>query len=97
MAKLDWTNVNWSALLGSKVVVGNIVTIIATTAAITGHNLPESMQSQLMDLITQLFTMMATLSAVYSTFHRISAQPEDATVIVPKKTTASTPTTGAPT
>lgn len=90
MAKLDWANIDWAALLGSKVVISNIVTIIATAAAITGHNLPDSMQSQLMDLFTQLFALLATFSAVYSTYHRISAQAEDATTIIPKKT--DTPT-----
>jgi hypothetical protein len=93
MAKLDWKNTDFSALLGSKVVIGNIVTIIATIAAVTGHELPAPMQSQLMDLITQLFTLLATVSAVYSTYHRVVAQPDSATTIVPKK--PDQPPTGA--
>ena len=84
--KLDWKEINWSALFASQVVRGNIITIICTTAAVTGHALPDSMQSQLTDLVTQIFTLGATISAVYSTYHRVAAQPEGQTVIVPKKT-----------
>ena len=87
MNKLDWGKIDFSALLSSQVVRGNIVTIICTIAAITGHNLPDSMQSQLTDLVTQLLTLAATISAVYSTYHRATAQAGDATTIVPQKPT----------
>ena len=83
--KLDWKNIDWAALAGSKVIIGNIVTIISTIVAVTGHSLPDNMQSQLTDLITQGFTLLATFSALYSTYHRVTAQPENATIIVPTK------------
>jgi hypothetical protein len=89
--KLDWKNIDFSALAGSKVIIGNIVTIISTMVAVTGHNLPDSMQSQLTDLITEGFTLLATFSAIYSTYHRVVAQPANATIIVPAKTPPSTP------
>jgi hypothetical protein len=88
--KLDWRNIDWSALAGSKVITGNIVTIISTI--VTGHALPDNMQSQLTDLITQAFTLLATFSAMYSTYHRVTAQPANATIIVPAKNPTTPPT-----
>ena len=82
---LDLKTIDWSALAGSKVIIGNVVTILSTIVAITGHSLPADMQSQLTDLIAQVFTVLATVSAVYSTYHRATAQASDATTIIPKK------------
>jgi hypothetical protein len=91
--KMDWQKIDWSALAGSKVVISNIVTIISTLVAVTGHNLPENMQSQLTDLITEGFTLLGTFAAMYSTYHRVVAQPSQATIIVPAKITPTTPST----
>jgi hypothetical protein len=93
--KLDWKNIDWGALAGSKVLIGNAVTLIAGIAAITGHALPNSMQSQLTDLLTQAATLVATAGAFYSAYHRTVAQAEDATTIVPRKDQSTTnPTKG---
>jgi len=89
----DWGNINWAALGASKVLIGNAVTFVSLAAAITGHALPESMQSQLTDLLTQGVTVIAAAGVLYSSFHRMTAQAEDATTILPKKSTPSTPTT----
>ena len=66
-------------------VKGNVITIISMAAVMTGHALPDTMQGQLTDLITQLFTLLGTASALYSTYHRLTAQPENVTTIIPKK------------
>ena len=69
--KLDWKNIDWFSLAGSKgVLIGNAVTIISLTAAVTGHALPDSMQSQLTDLITQVVTLVAAAGVFYSSYHR---------------------------
>lgn len=81
----DWKNVDWSALLKSQVVVGSLVTILTSLAAIAGHDLPASMQSQLTDSLTQLFQALSVLAGLYTAFHRVTAQPEGQTVILPKK------------
>jgi hypothetical protein len=90
--KHDWSNINWAALGASKVLIGNAVTFISLAAAITGHALPDSMQSQLTDLLTQGVTFIATVGVLYSSFHRLIAPAESAVTIVPTKT-PSTPTT----
>ena len=82
---LDWGNINWAALGASKVLIGNAVSIISLAAAITGHALPDSMQSQLTDLLTQGLAFIAACGMLYSSWHRLVAQPENATVIIPKK------------
>jgi hypothetical protein len=91
--KHDWTQINWAALGASKVLIGNIVSFISIAAAFSGHALPDSMQSQLTDLITQGFALVAGVALLYSSYHRLTAQAECATTIVPTKTSPSTPTT----
>jgi hypothetical protein len=91
--KHDWGNINWAALGASKVLIGNIVSFISIAAAFSGHALPESMQSQLTDLITQGFALVAGAGLLYSSYHRLTAQAESATTIVPQKNPPSTPNT----
>lgn len=85
MSKLDWRNIDFSALLKSQVVIGSAVTIISGLAAISGHAIPSDQQSQLTDGISQLGAGLATLAGMYTLFHRVVAQPEGQTTIVPKK------------
>lgn len=83
--KLDWKNIDYSALLKSQVVIGSVVTIITGIAAVGGQVLPPAMQSQLTDGITQIASGLSVLSGIYTMWHRVSAQPEGQTVIIPKK------------
>lgn len=83
--KLDWSNVDWSALLKSQVVVGSFVTIITGVASVAGHALPIDQQTQLTEGITQIAGGLSVLAGLYTMFHRVTAQPEGQTVIVPKK------------
>lgn len=82
---LDWKNMDWSALLHSQVVIGSVVTVITSICAIVGHALPPEMQTNLVNGLTQLFSALATLSGLYTAYHRVAAQPDGQTVIVPKK------------
>jgi hypothetical protein len=88
--KHDWGNIDWSALAASKVLIGNIVAFISVAAAFSGHALPNSMQSQLTDLITQGFALIAGAGLLYSSYHRMTTQAVNATTIVPLKTPPQT-------
>ena len=90
---LDWTKIDWSALIASKVVVGSAVTIIMGVAAVSGHAIPDDQQSQLTDGLSQIAGGLSTLAGFWTLFHRVTAQPEGQTIIVPKKNPPSTPTT----
>lgn len=83
--KLDWKNIDWSALLHSQVAIGAIVAVISGAVAITGHNLPDDMQSTITNGVTQVFQGLGEIATLYALYHRVSAQPEGQTVIVPKK------------
>lgn len=85
IVKLDWKNVDWSALAGSKVAVGAIVAVITGAVSIGGHAVPFDQQSQLSEGVSQILGGISTLAAVWALFHRVTAQPETATTIIPKK------------
>ncbi len=89
MSQLDWKNINWSALLESQVFIGSTVTIITSVAAITGHALPVEMQTNLTNGLTQLASSLSVLAGLYTAYHRVTAQPEGQTVIIPKKDTTT--------
>jgi len=85
MKNLDWKNINWSALLGSKIALGAIVTIITGLAAISGHAIPLDQQSDLSNGLSQILGGISTLSGAWTLYHRSVAQPETTATIVPKK------------
>jgi hypothetical protein len=89
--KHDWGNINWAALGASKVLVGNAVTFVSLALAFTGHAMPDSMQSQLSDMITQFLTFVGAAGVFYSSYHRLVAPAENAVTIVPQKDNSSNP------
>lgn len=86
---LDWKNIDWSALLKSQVVVGSSVTIITGVLAIAGHDMPDAAKTQLTETLSQVLEALSALAGLYTMYHRVSAQPEGQTVIVPKKDTTT--------
>jgi len=89
--KLDWKNIDWSALFGSKIALGAIVTILTGAAAISGHAIPVDQQSQLSNGLSQLFGGISTLAGLWTLYHRSVAQPETTATIVPKKDQSNPP------
>lgn len=85
MSKLDWSNIDWSALLKSQVVLGSAITIITGLMAFGGHSLPDDQKTQLTEGLSQILNGISALAGVYTMFHRVTAQPEAQTVIIPKK------------
>jgi hypothetical protein len=79
---LDWKNIDWGNLAKSQVAIGSAVAVLASLAAIAGHTLSPDDQSQLANVITSGLTLAG---AVYALWHRLTAQSEHQTVIVPKK------------
>jgi hypothetical protein len=94
--KLDWANINWSALAKSQVLIGHAVTLIAGTAAVAGFTLSPDVQSDLTNWLSIAAAFIAATGTLYSSFHRITAQPAQATVIVPAKVSASIAATPSP-
>lgn len=92
---IDWKNTDWGALLHSQVAMGSIVAIISGAIAITGHALPADQQTAITNGVTQIFQGLGELATVYALFHRVTAQPENASVIVPKKNPDQPATPGA--
>jgi hypothetical protein len=82
---LDWKNIDWGALLSSKIALGAIVTIITGAAAIAGHAIPFDQQSQLSDGLSQIAGGISTIAGVWTLYHRSVAQPETTATIIPKK------------
>lgn len=96
--KLDWKNIDWSALLHSQVAVGSIVAVISGAVAITGHVLPPDQQTVITHGVTEVFQGLGEIATLYTLYHRVAAQPEGQTVIVPTKdTTPIPPPTTTPT
>jgi hypothetical protein len=91
--KLDWSNINWSALAKSQVLIGHAVTLIAGAGAVAGFTLSPDVQSDLTNWLSIAAALIAATGTLYSSFHRITAQPANATIIVPAKTSPTPPTT----
>lgn len=91
--KMDWKNIDISALLGSKVAVGAIVTIITGIASISGHAIPFEQQSQMSNDISQILGGVSALAGMWTFYHRAVADPTQAAVIVPPKPNSPTPPT----
>ena len=89
---LDWKNIDWNALAKSQVAIGSAVVVLSSVAAIVGYSLTPEDQAQLTSLITAALTL---IGGAYALWKRVTAQPEHQTVIVPKKTDSTPPTTGA--
>lgn len=83
--KLDWKNIDWAALLKSQVVLGSFVTIITGAMALGGHSIPTDQQTELTQTISKILDAVSALAGMYTMFHRVTAQPEGQTTIVPKK------------
>jgi hypothetical protein len=88
MSKLDWKNIDFGNLAKSQVAIGSAVAILASLAAIAGFTLSPDDQSQLSNIITSGLTLAG---AVYALWHRVVAQPEHQTVIVPTKDSTNPP------
>jgi hypothetical protein len=84
--KLDWKNVDYVALLQSRVVWGSVVTIVATIGALTGHTLNAGEQSQMVNDLANGAEAIATIAGVFTLHARVTAQATDATTIIPTKT-----------
>lgn len=84
---LDWKNVDWTALLKSQVVLGSAVTIITGLMALGGHSIPADQQTELTQTLSKVLDGLSALAGVWTMFHRVTAQPEGQTTIVPKKST----------
>jgi hypothetical protein len=84
---LDWKNINWGALLSSKIALGAIVTVITGIAAISGHAIPIDQQSDLSNGLSQIAGGVSTLAGIWTLYHRSVAQPETTATIIPKKIT----------
>jgi hypothetical protein len=82
---LDWKNIDFSALLKSQVVLGSAVTIITGLMAVGGHSIPDDQKSQLTEGLSQILNGISALAGIYTLFHRVVAQPDGQTTIVPKK------------
>lgn len=83
--KLDWKNIDWSALLKSQVVLGSTVTIITAAMALGGHSIPAAEQTALTQSVSDILNGISALAGIWTLFHRVTAQPDGQTVIVPKK------------
>jgi pyridoxine/pyridoxamine 5'-phosphate oxidase len=88
--KLDWRNIDWSALAKSQVLIGHGVTLVAGAAAVAGFTLSPDRQSNLTNWLSMAAAFVAATGTLYSSFHRITAQAADATIIIPKKPTTPT-------
>jgi len=88
---LDWKNIDWSALLGSRIALGAIVTIVTGAAAISGHAIPLDQQSDLSNGLSQVAGGISTIAGVWTLYHRSVAQPETTATIIPKKDQPSPP------
>lgn len=82
---LDWKNIDWSELLRSQVMITSTVSIICIVATITGHAIPDESKSDLVKALTDLASVVALISTSWTIKARATAQPENMTVIVPKK------------
>jgi hypothetical protein len=106
MAKLDWRNIDWAELAKSNVIRGNAVAIIAgsvlAVSMLTGQHIdPNSQQAiaqgvnqvadGIVSIIQGITAISVVLGAVWSLFHRLVAQAEDAATIIPKKDDSSPP------
>jgi hypothetical protein len=89
--KLDWKNIDWGALISSKIALGAIVTIITGAAAIAGRAIPYEQQSQLSDGLSQIAGGISTIAGIWTLYHRSVAQPETTATIIPKKDPANPP------
>lgn len=82
---LDWKNIDWGALLKSQVVLGTFVTIVTGLMGLGGHSLAPEQQTALTQNTAKILEAVSALAGFYTMFHRVTAQPEGQTVIVPKK------------
>ena len=92
MNKMDWKNIDWSALFKSQVAIGAFVTIITSALSLAGHTISAGDQQVLVDNVTKICDGLAFFAGLYTMHARVTAQPEGQTVIVPKKD--SQPQTG---
>lgn len=97
---LDWKNLNWSQLAKSNVIRGNAVAIISGAvlfvSVIGGKHVDPNSQQAITDGVNQVAdgvvlivngvsALCVVAGAVWSTVHRMIAQPENVSTIVPKK------------
>ena len=85
MAKLDWRNIDLQALFASNVVRGALVAIITSALSLAGHTIPAGDQQTLVDNVTKICDGLAFLAGLYTMHARVTAQPEQQSVIIPKK------------
>jgi hypothetical protein len=83
--KLDWKNIDWGALRASKVSMGSAVGILASIAALAGFTISGADQATIINDGMAVSSGVAAIGSLYSLWHRITAQPEGQTVIVPQK------------
>lgn len=85
MTKLDWGNIDWSALLKSQVARGAFIAILTSALSLAGHTIPAGDQQTLVDNVTKICDGLAFFASLYTMHARVTAQPEGQSVIVPKK------------
>lgn len=84
--KLDWKNIDLVALLKSQVVIGAFITIVTSALSLAGHTIPAGDQQSLVDNVTKICDGLAFFAGLFTLHSRVTAQPENQSVIVPKKT-----------
>ena len=83
---LDLKNIDYIALLQSRVVWGSVVTIVATIGALTGHTINSGEQSQMVNDLSNGAEAIATIAGIFTLHARVTAQAGTATTIIPQKT-----------
>jgi hypothetical protein len=106
MSRLDWKNIDLSALAKSNVVRGNVVGFVCAGfvaySLMTCHQVDPNSQQQIaqgvnqaadgaVSIINGSAAIMAVLAPVYSFIHRLIAQPENTAIIVPMKDSTNPP------
>jgi hypothetical protein len=89
--QLDWKNINWTALIKSQVVQGLLGAVVLWLAAHIGKSIPPDQQTKLVSDMSDFASDAIPLLIAYAGYHRVTAQPEHATIIVPKKDNSNPP------
>jgi hypothetical protein len=89
--KMDWRKIDWEALAKSQVMICHAVTLLAGAASVAGFTLSPDQQSTLTNWLSIVAALIAATGTLYSSFHRITAQPDGATIIVPAKAPSQNP------